>query len=117
MCTTSFSVDCISIFMLHGATYGQPHCFVSGPKDRVQFSIGLQLNEYETAPYFCVFPRSYLNLSVLSQKLFSILKQNNFYGAKQVNSGKNGEKHKSKQTISCHVLAELKKNMDLSHIQ
>ena len=26
-------------------------------------------------------------------------------GSKQVNSGKNGEKHKSKQTISCHVLA------------
>jgi hypothetical protein len=26
------------------------------------------------------------------------------FGAKQVNSSKNGEKHKSKQTISCHVL-------------
>ena len=27
------------------------------------------------------------------------------FGTKQVNSGKNGGEHKSKQTISCHVLA------------
>ena len=27
------------------------------------------------------------------------------FGVKQVNSGKNCEKHKSKQTIACHVLA------------
>ena len=27
------------------------------------------------------------------------------FGSNQVNSGENGEKHKSKQTISCHVLA------------
>ena len=27
------------------------------------------------------------------------------FGAKQVNSGKNWEKHKCKQTVACHVLA------------
>ena len=35
-------------------------------------------------------------------------------GTKQVNSGKNGEKHKSKQTISCHVFGLMEENMDLS---
>ena len=54
--------------------------------------------------YFCVFPRFYLDLPILCRKLFWTSNQNNF-GSKQVNSGKNGEKHKSKQTISCHVLA------------
>ena len=31
------------------------------------------------------------------------------FGTKQVNSGKKGEKHKSKETIACHVFAYLKK--------
>ena len=56
----------------------------------------LQLNEYGTAPYF-------LQLSQNMTSYWTI------FGAKQVNSGKInlgkiGEKHKSKQTINCHVL-------------
>ena len=68
----------------------------------------LQLKEYETAPYFlqlsqnmtrdCLFTFVFsLNLPVLRQKLFYFDVHNKI--------GKNGEKHKSKQTIECHVLA------------
>ncbi len=39
------------------------------------------------------------------------------FGTKQVNLGKNGEKHKSKETIACHVFFGLiEENMELSHI-
>ena len=37
-------------------------------------------------------------------------------GAKQVNSGKNGEKHKRKQTMACHVFGLIEENMELSNV-
>ena len=76
----------------------------------------IQLNEFETDPYFlqlspnmatnCLFtfvffPRSYL---FCDENCF-VLMFRTIFGTKQVNSGKNGEKHKSKQTMACHVLA------------
>jgi hypothetical protein len=44
--------------------------------------------------FTCFVPKIVLNI-----------KKKQFFGAKQVNSGKNGEKHRSKQTISGHILA------------
>ena len=76
----------------------------------------VQLNEYETDPYFlqlsqnmaidCLFtfvfsPCYYLNLPVLCQKLFCFDVHKNFL----FKTGKFRKKHKSKQTIACHVLA------------
>ena len=72
----------------------------------------VQLNEYETDPYFhqlgqnmvtnCLFTFVFSPfLPVLRQKLFCFDVQNNF----RHKTGKNGEKHKSKQAIACHVLA------------
>ena len=79
----------------------------------------IQLNEYETAPDFlqlsqnmtsdCLF--TFVFFPVLTwiylfcAKNCFVLMFRTIFGAKQVNSGKNGEKHKSKQTISCHILA------------
>ena len=39
MCTTLIPVDYKNIFYA-ARSYGQPHSFVSWPKDQVQFSIG-----------------------------------------------------------------------------
>ena len=78
-----------------------------------------KLNEYQTDPYFlhlsqnmaanCLF--TYVFFSVLTciylfcaENCF-VLMFRTIFGTKQVNSGKNREKHTSKQTIPCHVLA------------
>ena len=79
----------------------------------------VQLNEYEKSPYFlqlsqnmaydCMF--TYMFFPVLTwiylfcAKKCSEHQNKTMFGAKQVNSGKNEEKHNSKQSISCHVLA------------
>ena len=75
----------------------------------------VQLNEYETAPYFLHFLRQKMRRNCLFTFVFSLFLpeftcfvpkigffcdvQNNF----RHKTGKNGEKHKSKQIISCHV--------------
>ena len=69
----------------------------------------LQINEYETAPYFFyktktwhrIFPWIYLRWTwnCSEQQKRTIL------GSAQVNSGKTRGKHRNDQTISCQVLA------------
>jgi hypothetical protein len=72
----------------------------------------LQLNEYETDPYFlqlsqhmtsdCLFTFVFFpNLPVLHGKLLYYDVQNNFWSK----TGKFGGKHKSKQTIAYRILA------------
>jgi hypothetical protein len=84
-----------------------------GPKNNGRFIT--TLNEYETAPYFlqlsqnmtsnCLFTFVFFPvLTCFAQKIVFLVFRT-IFGAKQVNSGKNGEKLKSKQTISCNVLA------------
>jgi hypothetical protein len=64
----------------------------------------LQLSQEMAADCLLLFfPRSYLNLPDLCKRLFCSNVQKKF-SQKQVNSGKNGEKHKSKQAIACQVL-------------
>ena len=64
----------------------------------------VQLNEYETAPYFIQFSQN-LNLPELNLKLFCSDVQTNF----RFSSGKFEGKHRNQQTITCQVLAELNK--------
>ena len=86
----------------------------------------LQLNEYETAPYFIQFSQNLtcdcLLISMFSPnlpeliiklfwKLFWTSKQNNF----MISSGKFGEKHRNQQKITSQVLAELNKIWSCSY--
>ena len=76
----------------------------------------IQLNEYETAPYFIQFSQNLTcecllisvfcpNLPELNLKFFCSDVQNNF----RFSPSKFGAKHRNKQTITRQVLAELNK--------
>ena len=62
--------------------------------------------------YFCVFPHSWIYL--FCAKNCSEHQNKTIFSAKQVNSSKNGEKHKIYQTISCHVWLDLRKYVSYS---
>jgi hypothetical protein len=78
-----------------------------------------QLNDCETDPYFlqlsqnmainCLFDFVFFPvltwIYLFCAKNCFVLMFRTIFSAKQVNLGKCGEKHKSKQTIACHVLA------------
>ena len=51
-----------------------------------------------------LFPSFLTEFTCFVPKIVLFFMIRTIFDAKHVNSGKNGEKHKSKQTISCHVL-------------
>ena len=81
--------------------------------------LNIQLNEYETAPDIIQSSQNMTSNGLFTFLCFPILtwiylfctencsehQNKTIFSAKQVNSGKNGEKNKSKQKNSCHVLS------------
>ena len=54
----------------------------------------------------CVFTFVFLpEITCFAPKNYFEHQNKTVFGAKQLNSGKSEEKHKSEQTISCHILA------------
>ena len=86
---------------------------------RLRYIIWIQLNEYETAPYFIQFSRNLTSDCLLISVLYPEFTwaepwnyfehQNKTISNFRFSSGKFGGKNRNQQTITCQVLAELNK--------
>ena len=69
-----------------------------------------QAYKYETAPFFSIKPKLDMGLFIAfcaftwAEPTIVILMLRTILGSDQVNSGKNGVKHRNQQTITCEVL-------------